>query len=96
MWFKVTSQMEGMGLRLRKFPSGLLALEAEHMNDTKMGEKLVALAWKGITATEVSRAVQLPLLLAREHLVMAEKAGLLCRDDTLEGLRFFPNRFSEW
>eukprot|EP01084_Bolivina_argentea_P084311 152511_1 len=92
----VTSQMEGMGLRLRTFPSGVLALEAEHMNDTEMGQKLVALAWKGITAAEVSRAVQLPLLLAREHLVMAEKAGLLCRDDTLEGLRFFPNRFSEW
>ncbi len=88
--------MKGMGLRLRTFPSGLLALEAEHMSDAEMGQKLVALAWKGITATEVSRAIQLPLLVSREHLLVAEKAELLCRDDTLEDLRFFPNRFSEW
>ncbi len=88
--------MEGMGLKLRKFPSGVLALEAEHLNDNEIGQKLVDLAGKGVTAAEVCRAVQLPLLLAREHLEMAEKAGLLCRDATLEGLRFFPNRFSKW
>ena len=33
------------------------------------------------------------VILARERLLAAEGAGLLARDDTVEGLRFFPNRF---
>ena len=35
----------------------------------------------------------LSVILARERLLAAEGAGLLARDDTVEGLRFFPNRF---
>ena len=27
------------------------------------------------------------------RLLLAEKAGKLCRDDSVEGLRFYPNRF---
>jgi ESCRT-II complex subunit VPS36 len=30
---------------------------------------------------------------AQEQLLQAEKAGRICRDDTVEGLRFYPNRF---
>jgi hypothetical protein len=34
-----------------------------------------------------------PLVLAREQLIQAETAGLLCRDDTLKGLFFYTNLF---
>lgn len=27
------------------------------------------------------------------RLLMAEKVGKLCRDDSVEGLRFYPNKF---
>ena len=37
--------------------------------------------------------MSLSVILARERLLAAEGAGLLARDDTVEGLRFFPNRF---
>ena len=31
------------------------------------------------------------LVIAKERLLAAENLGKLCRDDTIEGLRFYPN-----
>ncbi len=36
---------------------------------------------------------KLPLPVAKQHLLAAEAAGMLCRDDTVAGLRFYLNRF---
>lgn len=33
------------------------------------------------------------VILARERLLAAEAEGRLVRDDTVEGLRFYPNKF---
>ena len=33
------------------------------------------------------------IVLAKERLLAAEDLGALCRDDTVEGLRFYPNLF---
>jgi ESCRT-II complex subunit VPS36 len=33
------------------------------------------------------------VVLAKERLLAAEGRGLLCRDDSVEGLRFYPNLF---
>lgn len=47
-----------------------------------------------ITQTEAAAALQVPLAVASEHLLMAEARGVLCRDDGgPEGLRFFRNFF---
>lgn len=49
----------------------------------------------GITATDVSAQLAVPLPVASEHLLTAEGAGVLCRDDGPEGLRFFRNFFAD-
>jgi ESCRT-II complex subunit VPS36 len=49
----------------------------------------------GLSATDVSAALLLPLTLAKEALLVAEASGVLCRDDGPEGLRFFRNFFRE-
>jgi len=46
---------------------------------------------QGITAEEFARKLGIALVIAREQLLAAESAGRICRDDTVEGLRFFPN-----
>ena len=33
--------------------------------------------------------------LARDRLLVTEQAGKACRDDSVEGLRFYPNLFIE-
>jgi len=48
-----------------------------------------------LSAADVSAALLLPLTLAKEALLVAESAGVLCRDDGPEGLRFFRNFFKE-
>ena len=48
-----------------------------------------------LTAEELSRLIGVSVVLAKERLLFAEKDGVLCRDETVEGLRFFINRFME-
>jgi ESCRT-II complex subunit VPS36 len=48
-----------------------------------------------LTASAVSAALSLPLTLAKEALLVGEAAGVLCRDDGPEGLRFFRNFYKE-
>lgn len=47
----------------------------------------------GITVMDVCRALNTSALLANEQLLSAEQMGWLCRDSTIEGVRFFPNLF---
>lgn len=56
---------------------------------------VVPLLGPSLTASTVSAALSLPLTLAREALLVAEAAGVLCRDDGPEGLRFFRNFYKD-
>jgi len=48
---------------------------------------------RSLSAEELANLVNISVLLAKERMLLAEKAGKLCRDDSDEGLRFFPNLF---
>lgn len=48
-----------------------------------------------LTAQELSRFVGVSIMLANERLLVTEGAGAICRDDSVEGLRFYPNKFLE-
>lgn len=85
-----------LGMALRRFSSGVLVIQADTHSDTAVGEKLVKAAEDGadgVVATQVARDLRVSVTLAMEHLRTAETAGLLCRDDSVEGTRFYVNRF---
>lgn len=42
---------------------------------------------------DVATALRMPLPIAKQHLLLAEAAGLLCRDESIHGIRFYLNRF---
>lgn len=46
-----------------------------------------------LSAYSLSQVMSVPLILAREQLEEAERQLLLCRDETLEGIVFYPNFF---
>ena len=46
-----------------------------------------------LTSEELARMAGVAVALAKERLLAAEVKGRLCRDDSVEGLRFFPNLF---
>lgn len=92
-----------LGMSLRQFASGVLVIQADTHSDTAVGEKLVKAAkgegggagrWgDGLVATQVARDLRVSVTLAVEHLRTAETAGLLCRDESVEGTRFYVNPF---
>lgn len=45
------------------------------------------------TAEELAQSEGISVLLARERLLVTEKNGKACRDDSIEGLKFYPNSF---
>ncbi|KAF9114607.1 hypothetical protein BGX27_010363 [Mortierella sp. AM989] len=91
-----------MPLRLRKFDSGLLVIQtmarfsddevsasiAKHIQSLPPGE--------GLTAVELASAIQISVALAQEQLLTTEARGLICRDESVEGLRFYDNLFAKW
>ncbi|KAF9284016.1 hypothetical protein BGZ68_004945 [Mortierella alpina] len=89
-------------LRMRKFDSGLLVIQtmARYSDDevsATIAKRIQQLPpGAGLTAVELASAIQISVALAQDQLLMAEARGLICRDESVEGLRFFDNLFAKW
>lgn len=46
-----------------------------------------------MSAEELSQTLGISLTLAKERLLTAERFGKCCRDDSIQGLIFYPNLF---
>jgi len=82
-------------VRLRVFESGVMVLQSQsHSEDVIIDQTQDAVKQStSLTAEELSRNVGLSVVLAKERLLAAERAGKLCRDESMEGLRFYTNLF---
>ena len=93
-----------LGMSERTFPSGVKVIQDDKFDDAAMAVRLKELAEEqltvsptsGLTAMEASRSLHISALLAHEQILVAEKLGYLCRDETLETTRFFPNLFDDF
>lgn len=89
----------GLPHRLHTFASGVIVIQSLSHSDRKVAEtigKLVAgdtECQAPISASDVAKAMKVPVTIAQEHLLTAEQHRVLCRDDGPEGLRFFRNFF---
>lgn len=84
-------------LRLRRFESGVLVIQALTHSDEEVirNTKEILDEKESVTAEELAHLSNISVMLARERLLVTEQAGKACRDDSVEGLRFYPNRFLE-
>lgn len=82
-------------IRLRRFDSGVKVLQLQSHSDANVVKNTaLALEEQGsLTAEELAQTLGMSVLLARERLMTTEKHGQACRDESIEGLRFYPNRF---
>ncbi|KAL9105856.1 MAG: hypothetical protein Q9227_009019 [Pyrenula ochraceoflavens] len=97
-------------VRLRRFKSGLLAVQRSDWTDEKIIGQLrswlqeirltppsEAVPWdwttfgRGVTAQEAAQKFGWSVGVANEELEMAEDNGLLCREEGIEGLKFWSN-----
>ena len=58
-----------------------------------MNESVLGGLGAGLTPSEASAALQVPLAVAAQHLRTAEAAGVLCRDEGPEGIKWYRNFF---
>lgn len=83
-------------LMLHTFPTtGVMVLKSQGVSEEEQRQSLCNLVESlgSLTPEELGQQQGLSVILARERLVSAENEGALCRDDTVEGLRFYPNEF---
>ncbi|CAN8032833.1 unnamed protein product [Ixodes persulcatus] len=84
-------------LRLQVFPSGVTVLRLATQSDKKLAAETRQLLDEhgSLSAEDLSPLIEISVILAKERLLSAESEGLACRDDSVEGLRFYPNFFLE-
>ncbi|CAH1391815.1 unnamed protein product [Nezara viridula] len=84
-------------LKLRVFDSGVMVLQLSEQDDSVTVEDTeAAIKVNGsLTAQELSQMLGISMLLAKERLLTTEKFGKICRDESIEGVRFYPNLFLE-
>lgn len=86
---------------LRKFDSGVMVVQSKSHHDDEVFGRIRALVVKpealrsGISASDAAMTLGIAPAMAKEHLLAAESKGLLCRDISPDGFRFFINLFPE-
>lgn len=90
-----TLKEAGLPMVLHTFPTGVMVLRSQNVSEEEQTQSLSNLVESlgSLTPEELGQQQSLSVILARERLVSAETEGVLCRDDSVEGLRFFPNMF---
>lgn len=94
-------------VRLRQFKSGLLVVQERSRTDDKTIAALIA--WlqqsdramlynfgRSATAQQTAEHFGWSVGVATEELEMAEEVGILVRDQTLDGVRFWQNLFDQY
>ncbi|XP_011162504.1 vacuolar protein-sorting-associated protein 36 [Solenopsis invicta] len=87
----------GLPIVLRSFDSGVMVLQIRSHNDNAIADCISELLKEkgSMTAEDLAQSEGISVLLARERLLVTEKYGKACRDDSIEALRFYPNLFLE-
>jgi ESCRT-II complex subunit VPS36 len=86
---------------LRKFDSGVMVIQNKSHSDEEVMSRIRMLVTKtetlrvGVTASDAALTLKIAPAMAKEHLLSAETKGLLCRDMSPDGLRFYFNLFPE-
>ncbi|KAJ2861382.1 Vacuolar protein-sorting-associated protein 36 [Coemansia erecta] len=84
-------------LRLREYPSGLLAIEdSSSASDALIISRIKRYiqSFGPMTANDLAAIEDCPLTLAEERLWICERAAQVCRDESVEGVRYYANVFA--
>ena len=102
--FYNASQIVGslrVGIKLKSFDTGVLVLQLDNMTDDyiclsvmNMYNTMVEIKEQGLHTALVARYHNLSIVVAKQHLLLAESLGYLCRDESSQGTFFFPNKFT--
>jgi ESCRT-II complex subunit VPS36 len=63
-----------------------------HLKGASLAEKGLG---RGLRPMQLALTESMPVAVAKEQLLLAERVGMLCRDDAAQGLTFYRNFFPE-
>ncbi|KAL7126291.1 hypothetical protein ABFS83_14G176400 [Erythranthe nasuta] len=90
-----------VSVMLRKFDSGVMVIQSKTHSDEEVFARIKSLIMKpealltGVSATDAAMTLGVAPAMAKEYLLTAETKGLLCRDVSPDGFRFYINFFLE-
>ncbi|KAL3631642.1 Vacuolar protein-sorting-associated protein 36 [Castilleja foliolosa] len=90
-----------VSVMLRKFDSGVMVIQNKTHSDDEVFSRIKSLIMKpealvtGISASDAARTLGVAPAMAKEYLLAAEGKGLLCRDVSPDGFRFYINLLLE-
>ncbi|XP_073125351.1 vacuolar protein sorting-associated protein 36 [Henckelia pumila] len=90
-----------VSVMLRKFDSGVMVIQSKSHSDDEVYARVSSLIMKpeamlaGISASDAARTLGVAPAMAKEYLLAAEGKGLLSRDVSPDGFRFYVNIFHE-
>lgn len=88
-----------LGLSFQKFPSGVMNIHLDEFDESSTLTRFLNLlreseiAATGLSANTAAKRMKVSLVVIKEQLLACERRGELCRDESIEGLFFFPNLF---
>lgn len=88
----------GSLVRLRTFDSsGTMVLQLATHDDAVVAAEVLELVRReqSLSIEQLARVQGISVMLAQVRLLATEQLALVCRDESMEGLRFYPNRFVE-
>ncbi|CAD6188564.1 unnamed protein product [Caenorhabditis auriculariae] len=82
-------------LEIHRFPSGVIVvqLKTASVESTVHETKSFVESAGKARAADLAASQGITVILAKERLLAAEEKALICRDDSIEGLQFYVNRF---
>lgn len=85
----------GVPVSCKMFGSVLVVQSAEHSDAAVLQKIRELVRTSPTTGLKWAEKSGLPLLIASEQLFQAERAGAICRDESVAGLSFYQNRILE-
>ena len=89
-------------LSVRTFTSGVRVIQSAAHDETAVCDRIAAMVQtatgalsRPLSPIDIATTLRVPLTIAQEHLLLAERRGILCRDDGPGGLRFYNNIFKD-
>lgn len=87
-------------MKLVTFASGVKVIQSLDLDEEEFSKRIEDLiinhteySLHGISSSDVAVSFNISITLAKERLIKAEQRGIVCRDESIQGLLFFFNKF---
>jgi ESCRT-II complex subunit VPS36 len=89
-----------ISMSVKTFDSGVVVIVSNSLSEDQISKQIQELVEKSpkgyITPVDVANSLDTSIVLAQEHLLLSEQREILCRDETMEGIRFYKNFFKDY